>query len=48
LSLMMISSLVSIPSRRARSSIAAATSRSGSFAGARQKQIGIPSGAHSR
>jgi hypothetical protein len=48
LSAMMISSPVSSPSRRAFSSIAAATSRSPSFAGARQKEIGIPSGEQSR
>src|ERR1019366_4250338 len=48
LSPMMISPPVSSPRWRARSSIAAATSRSGSLAGARQKMIVIPFGGQSR
>jgi hypothetical protein len=48
LSAMMISPPVSSCALRARSSIAAATSRSPSLAGARQKLTGIPSGAHKK
>src|SRR3954454_5434576 len=48
LSVMKISSPCSSSPRAARSSRAAATSRSLSLAGAKQNAIGIPSGAHSR